>query len=110
MTDQQIEQWKREREIARAIEDPHSREVALQQVYDHKDDMMMECIAHQSNRLKEVEKKVNAIEIDLPQLRQTAREWHNVKIETRGAKILWKILKLVASAGGGMVIMKVLSN
>ena len=110
MTDQQIEQWKREREIARSIEDTHSREVALQQVYDHKDDMMMQCIAHQSNRIKDMEVRVRQIDADMPSVRKTADEWKRIKIEARGARVLWNVIKLVSSAGGGMMLMKILSN
>lgn len=54
MTDEQIAAWKTERSIARGIKDPEERRIALEKVYDHRDEMQMTCIAHQSGRVKEL--------------------------------------------------------
>jgi len=68
----QIVNWKRERDIARAIADPVERAKALDAVYDHRDDMMMECISHQSGRVKKL------IETDIPKL---DGEIENIKLK-----------------------------
>lgn len=59
MTDEQIKAWKHERDMARAIVNESDRQVALQKCYDNRDEMMMTCIAHQSNRVKLIMKDHN---------------------------------------------------
>lgn len=93
MTDTQIRDWKRERDIARAIPDDKSRTEALQKVYDHRDDMMMECIAHQSDRVKEIMKDHNAMV-------QTHKQYLKEKAELRGVQKFLVYLKYVATIGG----------
>lgn len=46
MTDKDIADWIFKRNLARAIENPKDREIALQKIYDDKDDMMMICIVY----------------------------------------------------------------
>lgn len=53
MNDEQIAQWMVERDMARAIVNEADRQIALQTAYDHRDEMMMTCIAHQSKRVKD---------------------------------------------------------
>lgn len=61
MTDDQIKAWKVERDMARAIENENDRNKALQTAYDHRDEMMMTCIAHQSKRVKDQGSQIDNI-------------------------------------------------
>lgn len=107
MTEDQIEQWKKERDIARAISDDASRGVALQEVYDHRDDMMMECIAHQSDRVKMILKDHDAMV-------ESHKIFCRERAERAGAKKLLDIIKYVLamllSGGGGAALMNALSG
>jgi hypothetical protein len=107
MTEDQIDQWKEERDIARAISDDASRGVALQKVYDHRDDMMMECIAHQSDRVKMILK-------DHDDMVESHKIFCRERAERAGAKKLWDIIKYVLamllSGGGGAALMNALSG
>lgn len=103
MTEDQIAQWKKERDIARAISDEASRGVALQEVYDHRDDMMMECIAHQSDRVKMILKDHDAMV-------KSHKIFCRERAERAGAKKLLSIIKYILavalSGGSGAAIMK----
>jgi hypothetical protein len=105
MTEKQIKDWKVERDIARAIKDEDDRRIAVQKVYDHRDDMMMECIAHQSNRVKEIMK-------DHADMVKSHLQYKEECAERRGAKKMLAIIKwLIAIAGsgtGGAYLMKFL--
>jgi hypothetical protein len=61
MTDEQIASWMIERDMARAIENEADRNKALQTAYDHRDEMMMTCIAHQSKRVKDQGEQIDNI-------------------------------------------------
>lgn len=69
MTDAQIKQWKVERDIARAIKDEEERKKALEKVYDHRDDLQMECIQHQADRIKTCLAKSTNIEAEITELK-----------------------------------------
>lgn len=105
MTDEQIKNWKRERDIAREIADEDSRKKALEQVYDHRDEMMMECIAHQSNRVKEIMK-------DHADMLKSHKQYQEERAEMRGIKKALNMMKWIAAVGGsggiGAAIMKIL--
>lgn len=105
MTEEQIKNWKVERDIARAIKEEESRTIALQSVYDHRDDMMMECIAHQSNRVKEIMK-------DHADMVKSHLLYKEERAERRGAKKMLGIVKwliaILGSGGSGAAIMKFL--
>lgn len=95
MTEKQIKDWKVERDIARAIKDEEDRRIAVQKVYDHRDDMMMECIAHQSTRVKEIMK-------DHADMVKSHLQYKEERAERRGAKKMLAIIKwLVAITGSG---------
>lgn len=118
MTAAQIEQWKRERDIARAIQDPKERAIALEKVYDHRDDMQMECIQHQADRIKiglendkmlgdkidNLGKRVNEAESDIKPLKAMHKEYEGWKLRVQGASMLWKLLKYGAAIGGSSYI------
>lgn len=98
MTEDQIKDWKHERDIARAISNETDRNAALQKCYDHRDEMMMTCIAHQSKRVKLIMQDHD----DMVQSHKTfqqmlAREKSEKEVY---AKIL-NILKWIGALGGG---------
>ena len=113
MTDEQIEQWKRERDIARAIEDDKDRSIALQKVYDHRDEMQMRCICHQSRRQKEMIGDIKSLQtemgtvkhelIPLKAMNRNARAWRE---RIKGGKLLITIVKALGAAGIGAGIAK----
>lgn len=104
MTDEQISAWKRERDIAREIKDPEERRIALEKVYDHRDEMQMTCIAHQSKRVKDMTSDMAAIKKDIEPLKKTQREINEKKVEARGAMKMLKVIKWVAAIGGGALL------
>lgn len=93
MTDQQIKDWKHERDMARAIKNEADRAVALQDCYDHRDEMMMTCIAHQSERVKLIMKDHNAMV-------QSHKIFQKELIERQGFKKAIVALKYIATALG----------
>jgi hypothetical protein len=103
MTEKQIKDWKVERDIARAIKDEDDRRIAVQKVYDHRDDMMMECIAHQSNRVKEIMK-------DHADMVKSHLQYKEECAERRGAKKMLNVIKwaiaILGSGGSGAAVMK----
>lgn len=101
MTDDQIEQWKVEREIARAIADPDSRKAALEKVYDHRDEMQMQCIAHQSRRQKEMMDDIAEIKRDHPALVAHLHAEQNAEQQRNGAARLLRWLTAIGIFGGG---------
>ena len=113
MTDQQIEDRKKERDIARAIVDPVSREVALEKVYDHRDEMQMRCICHQAQRQKEMAIAITNSKRDIEDLKseiiplkalhRRAGQWRE---RVKGAAFLWRFLALLGAAGFGAVILR----
>ena len=107
MTEDQIEQWEEERDIARAIEDEASRHTALQKVYDHRDKMMMTCIAHQSDRVKMILKDHDAMV-------KSHKIFCRERAQLEGAKKLISVIKhilvILLSGGGGAALMNALSG
>jgi len=124
MTEDQIAQWKRERDIARKIEDPESRKRALEEVYDHRDEMQMTCIAHQANRIKqclandiEMERNINdmrsevkEVKKDMKPLQESDREFREAKIEARGMNRLIGWVKIACASGLGGIVMYIIQN
>lgn len=124
MTVEQIEQWKRERDIARAIKDPNERAIALEKVYDHRDDLQMECIQHQAERVKtslrneavlndkldKMGARVDAVEKDLVPLNETNDELKAWKLRVQGAQLMWKLLRYAAAIGGSSALTYFLSH
>ena len=124
MTEDQIKQWKRERDIARKIEDPESRRKALEEVYDHRDEMQMTCIAHQANRIKqclenniETERNVSEMRTEIKSLRdemkplkETDKEFREAKIEARGMKRLIGWVKMACASGLGGALMYLIQH
>ena len=100
MNDEQIMAWQRERDIARATGD----QKAIQAVYDHRDEMMMTCIAHQSTRSKRMEErltdvssKVETMKKEMGPLKETDSEFRKYKERSIGA--VWATRLFVAIAG-----------
>ena len=114
MTAEQIKQWKRERDIARAISDPKERDIALGKVYDHRDDMMMECIQHQAERVKKslendkrLEGEINEIKLALAPCVESDKEWRERKLMAKGAKWAIGIVIGLSTVVGPMVAIKI---
>lgn len=97
MTEQQIKDWKHERDLARAISNEEDRNKALQECYDHRDDMMMTCIAHQGDRVKLIMKDHN----DMVQSHKT---FQSMLLKEKGKKEQYEriltILKWLGAIGG----------
>lgn len=106
MTDEQICQWKVERDIARGIKDSEERRIALEKVYDHRDEMQMTCIAHQSMRQKKLVNDVEELKEKIAPLQKDHEEYQQKKAEAKGAIKLLRILKWTAIAFGGAGVMK----
>lgn len=83
MTSEQIKQWKQSRDIARGIADPESRRIALEKVYDQRDDLQMECIQHQADRIKLCLKRSETTEIDISNIKA---DLSNIKDEMKPLK------------------------
>ena len=121
MTAEQIEQWKRERDIARSIKDHKERAIALEKVYDHRDDMQMECIQHQADRIKaglkndevlnskldKMSERIDNVEGDIVPLKKTTKEINDWKLKAQGAKIMWTLIRYLVAAGAGGALLKV---
>lgn len=108
MTDDQIKNWKVERDIARGIHDPEERRIALEKVYDHRDEMQMTCIAHQSVRVKSLQANMAEVKRDIMPLKKTCNEIETKKIEARGALKFAGILSTIAKIGGGALLYKII--
>lgn len=113
MTAEQIQQWKVERDIARRAKNPE----LLQTAYDHRDDMMMECIQHQADRVKlglqndaEMASEIRDIKTELKPLKATEREYREDKLKAQGMIILWRILRYLAAGGMGAAVLQVLKG
>lgn len=113
MTDEQIKAWKVERDMARAIESESDRNKALQTAYDHRDEMMMTCIAHQSKRVKDQGKQIDGIMQHHNAMVQSHNTFQAMLAKEKGEKeFLKKILSAIkwivavfGSGGIGALIM-----
>lgn len=105
MTDDQIKDWKHERDMARAIKNEEDRAVALQKCYDHRDEMMMTCIAHQSERVKAQGNKIEEIMEHHNAMVQSHKTFQSMlaeeKVEKETYKKILAVIKWVAALGGG---------
>lgn len=106
MTDEQIAQWMVERDMARAITNEADRQIALQTAYDHRDEMMMTCIAHQSKRVKDQGKQIDGIMQHHNAMVQSHNTFQAMLAKEKGEKeFLKKILSaikwIVAVFGSG---------
>lgn len=70
MTEEQIKTWRKHRDIAKKIEDPVQRQIALDKLYEEKDDLMQECFFKQSKRIKDVVAMQEGINKDLKQTKE----------------------------------------
>ena len=66
----------------------------------------LECTAHTSERVKRVEKAVDEIKTGVNDIKTELAAWKN---KAEGAGLLWKILGIFASSGGGAIILKLLA-
>jgi len=117
MTQSEIEQWKRERDMALRIEDPANREAALRDVYNHRDDLMMTCIQHQADRIKTVladsismKADISKIKEEMKPLKESDKDYREAKIEARGMARLITWAKYAVAMGGGAAILKLLGG
>lgn len=105
MTDDQISAWKVERDLARAIENEADRNKALQTAYDHRDEMMMTCIAHQSGRVKAQGKQIEDIMQHHNAMVQSHKTFQAMLVQEKNEKEVYKkmlaVVKWVAALGGG---------
>lgn len=105
MTDDQISAWKVERDMARAIENEADRNKALQTAYDHRDEMMMTCIAHQSGRVKAQGKQIEDIMQHHNAMVQSHKTFQSMlaqeKCEKETYKKILAVVKWLAALGGG---------
>ena len=124
MTSEQIKAWRVERDIAR---ESGSKEL-IQKAYDHRDDMMMECIQHQADRMKKglanderfekqlstMDNRLVKIEDELPPLKETAKDYKEKILIAKGAQggiqMLITVLKYLVAAGGGAALLKFLGG
>lgn len=138
MTEEQIKIWRQHRDIAKQIEDPVQRQLALDKLYEEKDDLMQECFQKQSARIKNVivnqsEMKDDLVQLkgDLTQLDDNVKTVNNnvlalgsqlkqndiityklneKEIEKRGMKKLIKILYYIIAAGGGGLLIQLIQH
>lgn len=107
MTDKQIAAWMEERDMARGIKDEADRNIALQKCYDHRDKMMMICIAHQGDRIKHIMKDhddmVRSHKEYQEELLERKLQEKNVNKALTAAKYVATIL---GSSGLGALLMK----
>ncbi len=122
MTEEQIKRWKEKRDAARENADPAIREALLRQAYDDRDDLLMECVSHQAVRVKKslenderiegkidkLDERIDKVESDLKPCMESDKDYRAQKERIEGAKTLWRVLRYVATAGGGVVIGKLL--
>jgi hypothetical protein len=105
MTDDQINAWKVERDMARAIENEADRNKALQTAYDHRDEMMMTCIAHQSGRVKAQGKQIEDIMQHHNAMVQSHKTFQAMLAQEKHEKEVYKkvlaVVKWLAALGGG---------
>lgn len=105
MTDDQIRSWKVERDMARAIENEADRNKALQTAYDHRDEMMMTCIAHQSGRVKTQGKQIEDIMQHHSAMVQSHKTFQSMLAQEKCEKEMYKkilaVVKWIAALGGG---------
>lgn len=106
MTDEQIEQWKVERDIARRSE----KSDLIQAAYDHRDEMMMTCIAHQSSRQKTLIADVAALKEDVKPLKADHAELIAGKERRKGFMMAIKLAKYLVASGLGAALMKFLGG
>lgn len=113
MTDKDIQDWIFKRDLARAIENPKDREIALQKIYDDKDSMMMTCIAHQSKRCKEQGAKIDEIMQHHNAMVQSHKTFQSMLTKERNEKEFFKkilsivkwIIAIFGSGGLGALLM-----
>lgn len=105
MNDDQIAQWMVERDMARAIENEADRNKALQTAYDHRDEMMMTCIAHQSKRVKDQGKQIEDIMQHHNAMVQSHKTFQAMlaqeKCENEMYKKILAAVKWIAALGSG---------
>ena len=110
MTSAQIEQWKVERDIARQSGDPE----LIQRAYDHRDDMMMECIQHQADRVKQslvnderLEGEIKGLQAALAPCVESDREYRAGKLMAKGAKWAVGAIIGISTVVGPVIAIKI---
>lgn len=138
MTEEQIKVWRQHRDIAKQIEDPVQRQLALDKLYEEKDDLMQECFQKQSARIKnvianqiEMKDDINQIKGDFIMLNDNMEKVNNniltigdrlqkndnvtyklneKDIEKRGMKKLLKIIYYIIAAGGSGLLINLIQH
>lgn len=113
MTLEQIRNWRRERDIARQIGDEESRKIALQKVYDHRDDLQMESISEQMRKIQValdndrlLDARLKKVEKVIEPMRKHINEVRDWKLRVDGAKIFVTLMKYAVALGAGGVVAK----
>lgn len=102
MTEEDVKNWKIERDIARESGKPE----LLQKAYDHRDDLMMHCIQRQADRVKQLvandaktDVEVKDIKRDVSDIRTKVTQHESVvkmvKTSRSQAKGFWLALKVL---------------
>lgn len=114
MTAEDVANWKIERDIARESGKPE----LLQKAYDHRDDLMMNCIQRQADRVKKLvanderaEGEIASMKTDIGDIKsKVSQHEHVVNAIKHGksqAKGFWLAIKILAWAsatlGSGVV-------
>lgn len=109
MTDEQIAQWIVERDIARKSGNPE----LIQQAMDHKDSLLMTCIAHQSDRVKSIKRDVETmkddIEVvkkDLIPCKESDAAFRKARERAKGFQLAIQVAKWIVAAGGGALLVE----
>lgn len=102
MNDDQIRAWKVERDMARAIENEADRNKALQTAYDHRDEMMMTCIAHQSLRVKDQGKQIEDIMQHHNAMVQSHKTFQSMLAKEKCEKEMYKKILAVIKWGAAL--------
>ena len=103
MTEEDVQNWRVERDIAKESGKPE----LLQKAYDHRDDLLMHCMQRQADRVKRLvandertEGEINIIKKDVCDIKQTVGQHdvivQKVKSGTDKAVGMWLALKILA--------------
>lgn len=114
MTEEDVKNWKIERDIARDSGKPE----LLQKAYDHRDDLLLHCVQRQADRVKKLiandertEKEIGTIKTDIGEIKVKVNEHEHIVTAVKHghaqAKGFWLAIKILAWAsatlGSGVV-------
>lgn len=137
MTEEQIKTWRKHRDIAKKIEDPVQRQLALDKLYEEKDDLMQECFYKQSMRIKnvvamqedlkndvktskekltDIDTSVNEMKFGINVIKEQLQKNDDITyrlnehaIEVKGMKKAINIIWIIATSGGAGILIWLLN-